>query len=44
MMPSLFTALVVGCAFILGLRVGLALGKRNAEKALAEGRAALKRK
>lgn len=44
MMPSLLTALVVGCAFILGLRVGLALGKRNAEKALAEARRALKRK
>jgi hypothetical protein len=33
MIPTLFTALVVACGFLLGLRVGLVLGKRNAEKA-----------
>lgn len=34
-MPSLFTALAIACGFLLGLRVGLSLGRRNAERALA---------
>jgi hypothetical protein len=29
---ALFIALAVGGGFLLGLRVGLALGRRNAEK------------
>ena len=32
-MSALFIAIAIACGFILGLRVGLALGKRNAEKA-----------
>jgi hypothetical protein len=43
---ALFIALAIGGGFLLGLRVGLALGHRNTAKALArakEERKALKR-
>ncbi|HQY63336.1 MAG: hypothetical protein IPF92_15215 [Myxococcales bacterium] len=34
-MTSLFSALAIACGFLLGLRVGLTLGRRSAERALA---------
>ena len=37
-MSALFIALAVGGGFLFGLRVGLALGHKNAKKALARER------
>jgi hypothetical protein len=38
MMPTLFTALALAAAFLLGLRVGLAVGHRNARRELERAR------
>jgi hypothetical protein len=35
-MPMLLTALIAGCAFLLGLRVGIAFGKRAQRKLSSE--------
>jgi len=37
---GLFIALAIGAGFLLGLRVGLALGHKNARRELAKRRAA----
>ena len=37
-MSALFIAMAIGAGFLLGLRVGLALGHRNAKKQLEEKR------
>jgi len=37
-MSAIFIALAVGAGFLLGLRLGLALGHRNAKKQLTRGR------
>jgi hypothetical protein len=39
-LSGLFIALAVGAGFLLGLRVGLALGKRSEQKRLSKKSAA----
>jgi hypothetical protein len=39
-MFSLFTALAIGAGFLLGLRLGLALGRRNERRRIARERTA----
>ena len=41
---SLFTAIIVGCAFLLGLRVGIALGQRGEQRRLEQARESLRLK
>lgn len=36
-MSAIFIALAIGAGFLLGLRVGLALGHKNAKKRLTRG-------
>ncbi|MBS2017295.1 MAG: hypothetical protein JST00_30710 [Deltaproteobacteria bacterium] len=42
-MSALFIALAIGAGFLLGLRVGIALGHRNARKRLEAEREGRKR-
>jgi hypothetical protein len=43
-MFGLFTALLVGAGFLLGLRVGIALGRRNEQRRLEQERERLRLK
>jgi hypothetical protein len=39
-LSSLFMALAIGAGFLLGLRLGLALGRKNERRKIARERAA----